>query len=124
MNIKIQIQEIDYDALAESLYPSFKENISSSNRSSRKLLSGLLNILGETPLKTLSIIPQSKKTELAVFLINHIKEHLMKQLQERLRDTGISLTSESPEIINCDDDIILTINNLQITRQNIKNSLS
>lgn len=116
MNVKIQIQEIDYNTIGESLYPSLKESICSSNRCSKKLLSGLLNILGELPLKTLSIIPQRTKNELTVFLINHVKEKLMAQLQKNLSDNGLLLTSESPEIINSDSNIILTINNIQITK--------
>ncbi len=115
MNIKIQIQEIDYNAIGESFYPTFKKNICSSNHSSQKLLSGLLNILGEVPLKTLSIIPQNTKNKLTVFLVNHFKEQLMTQLQKALSDNGFLFTSESPEIINSDNDIILTINNIQIT---------
>lgn len=116
MNIKIQIQEIDYNAIGEALYPSLKKNICSLKGDSKKLLSGLLNILGELPLKTLSIIPQNTKNEITVFLINHVKEQLMAQLQKNLSDSGILLTSKSPEIINSGNDIILTIDNIQITK--------
>lgn len=117
MNIKIQIQEIDYNTIGEALYPSLEENICSSKDGSKKFLSGLLNILGRTSLKALSIIPQNIKNELTVFLINHFKEQLMTQLQKSLNDNGFLLTSESPEIINSENDIILTINNVQITKE-------
>lgn len=116
MDIKIQIQEIDYDAIAKTLYPSLKENIRSSNGGSKKILSGLLNILGEIPLKALSIIPQHTKNELTVYLINHVKEKLMAQLQKILNENGLLLSLESPEIINSDSNIIVTINNVQITK--------
>lgn len=116
MNIKIQIQEIDYSTIAESLYPSLKEKISSS----KKFLSGLFKILGEIPLKALSIIPQNKKSELTVFLLNQVKKDIMEQLQEQLSDKGILLASEEPEITNCDNDIMITVNDVQITSQNTK----
>lgn len=115
MNIEIQIHEIqesDYDTIAESLYPSLKEHVNSSN----KFLSGALELLGEFPLKALSVIPQSIKNKLTVYLIDHMKDRLMEQLQKSLNDNGLSLNSENPEIINCDDEIVLTINNLQITK--------
>lgn len=114
MNIEIQIQEIDYNTIAESLYPSLKQHVSSSN----KFLSGLLEILGELPLKTLSVIPQGTKNKLTVFLIDHVKERLMKQLQKCLNDNDLSLDSGIPQIINCDNGIKIAINNLQITKQN------
>lgn len=41
----------------------------------------------------------------------------MTQLQKSLNDNGFLLTSESPEIINSENDIILTINNVQITKE-------
>lgn len=112
MNIKIQVQEIDYSTIAESLYPSLKKKMSSS----KKFLSGLFKILGEIPLKALSIVPQNKRNELTVFLLNHVKKNLIEQLQENLSANGVLLTLEDLEITDCDNDIIINVNNVQISK--------
>lgn len=114
MNIKIELQEIDYNTIAEALYPSLKKNASSSN----KFFSGLLRLLGDIPLKLLSLSTQKQKNAIAVFLLDNKKEYLMEQLQEILASNEILLTSENPEISNCENNINLTINNVQIARQN------
>lgn len=114
MNIKIQLQEMDYNTIAESLYPVLKKNVSSSN----KFLSGLLQVLGDIPLKILSLSTQKQKNAIAAFLLDNKKEYFMEQLQELLAGNGILLTSENPEISNCEDNINITINNVQIARQN------
>lgn len=123
MNIKIQLQEIDYNTIAESFYPSFlKKNASSSNKFHSGLFR-LLQLLGDLPLKTLSLSTQKQKNGIAAFLLNNKKEFLMKQLQELLASNEILLTSEDPEISDCEDNITITINNVQITRQNSENEL-
>lgn len=114
MNIKIQLQEVDYNAIAESLYPFLKRNVSSSN----KFLSGLFQLLGDIPLKLLSLSTQKQKDAIATFLLDSKKEYLMEQLRELLASNEILLTSENPEIGNCEDNISIIINNVQITRKN------
>lgn len=51
-------------------------------------------------------------------MLNHVKKNLIEQLQEYLSANGVLLTLEDLEITDRDNDIIINVNNIQISKTN------
>ena len=93
IEIKIAIDEVDYEGALETLYPVLAEYLSEKTENS--LLAGILSRTKGFPVKAvkagLKTLPQDTKDELAVLCLNHYKEKIVDSLVNILGKHGILL---------------------------------
>lgn len=85
MQIKAEIGNIDYDNIIKNALPILKEK---NDSKIMKIISGIINIPGELPLKMISAIPQETKNELVAYIINYKKEAIIGIITESLSKKG------------------------------------
>lgn len=96
MQIKAKIEKIDYDNIIKNALPILKEK---SDSKIMNIISGIINMPGELPLKMISAIPQETKNELVAYIINSKKEAIINIITESLSKRGFPVEISDIEII-------------------------
>lgn len=96
MKIKAEIGNIDYDNIIKNALPLLKEKNDSKIVS---IISGIVNMPGELPLKMISAIPQETKNELVAYIINYKKDTIISIITESLCKRGFPVEISDIEII-------------------------
>lgn len=73
MQIKAEIGNIDYDNIIKNALPLLKDK---NDSKIMNIISGIINMPGELPLKMISAIPQETKNDLVAYIINSKKKLL------------------------------------------------
>lgn len=96
MKIKAEIGSIDYDNIIKNALPLLKEK---SDSKIMNIISGIINMPGELPLKMISAIPQETKNELVAYIINSKKDAIINVISESLAKRGFPVEISDIEII-------------------------
>lgn len=96
IDVKISVNNVDYEAALDTLLPVLLEHLSkkSENAFLVSVLSktkGVSSIAAKAALKAL---PQDTRDELAVACLNHYKEDIQRLLTEASKQKGIALQIE------------------------------
>jgi hypothetical protein len=98
MEIKINIDDIDYDSLAELMMPMLLDHMSSDNED---LMSRLMllsqGFTASTVRAILSKMSQEKKDELLIRMINRNKPRIMQFITDMASSQGIRMTVNDVE---------------------------
>lgn len=102
IEIKIDIDDINYGDVVSKLMPTLKKKLSegAEDGSTKKLLADILSIAGNLPVSMIDVLPQSIKDEMAVSIINNSKRKLI-ELAENTADkyeVGVKVCDISAEI--------------------------
>lgn len=97
MEIKVKIDNIDYDTIIKNALPLLKEKTDSKIV---KIVAGIIDMPGELPLKMISTIPQDTKNELVAYIVNLKKDAIANIITEGLRKKGFPVEVGEFEIIN------------------------
>ena len=98
MEIKINIDNIDYDSLAELMMPMLLEHMSSDNDDLMSRLMLLSQGFTASTVKTiLSKMSQEKKDELLVKMINKNKPRIMRFITDMALSQGIRMSVNDVE---------------------------
>ena len=89
MELRIKVNEIDYDSLIKASLPVLKKKAKTSDRGVLKLVAGILEMPGDIPLKMLSALSKETKDEIVIYLVEHYKENIILWIQKSLLDKGI-----------------------------------
>lgn len=96
MKIKAEIGSIDYDNIIKNALPLLKEK---SDSKIMNIISGIINMPGELPLKMISAIPQETKNDLVAYIINSKKDAIINVMSESLAKRGFPVEICDIEII-------------------------
>lgn len=96
MKIKAEIGSIDYDNIIKNALPLLKEK---SDSKIMNIISGIINMPGELPLKMISAIPQGTKNDLVAYIINSKKDAIINVMSESLAKRGFPVEICDIEII-------------------------
>ena len=96
MNINIKLKELEYENLFKSVIPVLEKN--AENSSGLKHAMKILKITGDIPTKVILAIPQKKKDEIVVNLVNHYNEKIKKLIEDNLREKGFIVKIENFKI--------------------------
>lgn len=96
MEIKINIDNINYDSILKVLLPLLnKNNSESENKMKNKLLS---MFGGPFASKMLSLIPQESKDNMVMHFVNDQKDFIINMLSEKMSEVGIEAEIKDIEI--------------------------
>lgn len=96
MQIKAEIGNIDYDNIIKNALPILAEKNDSKIMG---IISGIINMPGELPLKMISAIPQETKNELVAYIINSKKDAIISIISESLVKRGFPVEISDLEIV-------------------------
>lgn len=96
MQITAEIGNIDYDNIIKNALPLLKEK---SDSKIMNIISGIINMPGELPLKMISAIPQETKNDLVAYIINSKKDAIINVMSESLAKRGFPVEICDIEII-------------------------
>lgn len=100
IEIKIAVDEVNYEEALETLYPILADRLTEKMRN--PLLAGILSKTKGLSLSAvkaaLKTLPQETKDELAVLCLNHYKEKIVRVLTDTLTEQGISLKVQEIEV--------------------------
>ena len=101
IEIKMTVDDVDYDEILVSLYPLLEERL--YNKIENPLLAGLLSKMKGLPMVTikamLKTLPQKTKDELVVLCLNYYKENIVRMLTDTLERHGIPLNIQDMEAV-------------------------
>ena len=97
MEIKVRVDDIDYDTITKNALPLLKEK---SDNKIVKIVAGIIDMPGELPMKMISNIPQDTKNELVAYIVNLKKETIATIITESLGKKGFPVQVGELEIIN------------------------
>ena len=99
--IKMTVDDVDYEEILETLYPLLEERL--YNKIENPLLAGLLSKMKGLPMVTikamLKTLPQKTKDELVVLCLNYYKENIVRMLTDTLERHGIPLNIQDMEAV-------------------------
>ena len=95
MEIKIKLDNIDYDTIIKNALPLLKEQNDSKVMG---IILGIFNLPGDLAMKMISAIPQEKKNELITYIINQKKETIANNIMNSLADKGFPVEIKDIEI--------------------------
>lgn len=96
MKIKAEIGNIDYDNIIKNALPILKEKNDSKIMS---IISGIINMPGDLPMKMIAAIPQETKNDLVAYIINYKKDAIINVITESLYKKGFPVEINDIEII-------------------------
>lgn len=96
MEIRAKIGNIDYDNIIKNALPILKEK---SDNKIVGIISNIINMPGELPMKMISALPQETKDELAAYIINSKKETIINIITESLEKRGFPVEISDFDII-------------------------
>lgn len=101
IEIKMTVDDVDYEEILETLYPLLEERM--YNKIENPLLAGLLSKMKGLPMVTikamLKTLPQKTKDELVVLCLNYYKENIVRMLTDTLERHGIPLNIQDMEAV-------------------------
>ena len=101
IEIKMTVDDVDYEEILETLYPLLEERL--YNKIENPLLAGLLSKMKGLPMVTikamLKTLPQKTKDELVVLCLNYYKENIVRMLTDTLEGHGIPLNIQDMEAV-------------------------
>ena len=97
MEIRVKIDNIDYDTIIKNALPLLKEKNDSKIIS---VISGFFNMPGNLAMKMISAIPQQTKNELVAYIINLKKETISNIITDSLGNKGFPVEVGDLEVIN------------------------
>ncbi len=95
MEIKAKIKNIDYENIIRNALPLLKEK---SDSKIMGIISGIINMPGDLPMKMISAMPQETKDELVAYIINSKKEKFINIITESLEKKGFPIEISDLEI--------------------------
>ncbi len=95
MEIKAKIGNIDYANIIKNALPLLKEKNDSKIMG---IISGIINMPGDLPMKMISAMPQETKDELVAYIINSKKEKFISIITESLEKKGFPIEISDLEI--------------------------
>lgn len=102
IEIRIDIDDIDYSNIVSKVLPTVREKLSrdSEDNSTKKLLADILKIVGNLPVTMIDVLPQNVKDEMAVSIINNSKNKLIELAENTAEkyDVGVKVYDISAEI--------------------------
>ena len=102
IEIKIQIDNIDYDSAADTLLPLLADQLacSTDNPMLKQLFSGRQRLSLSAAKSFISVLPKEKKDELVVKYMNSNKVQLSQKLMQFAADNKIRLNIKNIEVEN------------------------
>lgn len=97
MEIKVKVDHVDYDSIIKNALPLLREK--SDNRII-SIISGIVNMPGELPLKMIAAIPQETKDELVAYIINLKKDTIIGIITDSLEKKGFPVELGNLEVIS------------------------
>lgn len=100
IEIKIKISDVDYGTAVDSYLPAVIEKLGEKEevKSFAKILGKGGALSAAVARAALAVLPQSKKDEIAVAIIERYKEDIVKNLTEFAAEKGLSFHLEDVEI--------------------------
>lgn len=98
MKITIELDNIDYGALVEQLLPLVGDKLSDKDGISNTILAKFLSMPPSVAKSMINLMPQSKKDELAVSLLNKHKETITRKITQTAKDKGFSFKINKFEV--------------------------
>ncbi|MBP1754020.1 MAG: hypothetical protein H6Q59_418 [Firmicutes bacterium] len=100
VELKIKISEIDYGAAMDSLLPVIIQHVSEGENAGffAKMLGKNNAIAGVMAKAALAALPQNKKDEIAVAIIEKYHDEITKGLVEFARNKGISFQLDEMQV--------------------------
>ena len=90
MKITVEISELDYKALVEQFLPVVREKMAGKDGIGAKTLSILAGMPPSIAGNMIDMMPQDKKDELAVMLIEKNKDKIAEKIVKLAGEKGIS----------------------------------
>ncbi len=102
IEINIKIKDVDYGAAVEAFLPMVIENIAEKEEVGlfAKLLGKNSSLSASVAKAALSVMPQNKKDEIAIAIIDKYKEEISKNLLNYAATQGLNLQIEDIRILS------------------------
>lgn len=97
MEIKVTVNDIDYDTIIKNALPLLKEK---SDNKIVKIVAGIIDMPGDLPLKMISTIPQETQNELVAYIVNLKKDTIANIITESLGKKGFPIEVGDIEMLN------------------------
>lgn len=97
MEIKVTVNDIDYDTIIKNALPLLKEK---SDNKIVKIVAGIIDMPGDLPLKMISTIPQETKNEFVAYIVNLKKDAIANIITESLGKKGFPIEVGDIEMLN------------------------
>ncbi len=99
IEVKLNIQDVDYDAAVEVLMPVLLERLSHSSNTLVSSLLGRATGLSATAAKAaLEVLPKSVKDELSATCLNHYSTEIAQAISNLAAQKGIRLRIDAVEV--------------------------
>ena len=98
MKITLELNEIDYGALAEQFLPLVKDKLAEKDGTGAAILSKIAGMPPSIAAKMVDLLPQETKDELAVMLVNKNKERVIETVMEYAAQKGLSFRIDDFEV--------------------------
>ncbi len=97
MEIKIKVDNINYESILKVLMPLLSEN---KGDSEKKIASKFIAMFGKGTLATkmISLIPQDAKDNMVMHFVNDQKDFIISIIKEKLGELGIEVQINDIEI--------------------------
>ena len=96
MEIKIKVDNINYDSVVKVLLPLLSKNNGESDNKMKNKIFGMFG--GPFASKMLSLIPQESKDNIVMHFVNDQKEFIIDMISEKMSRTGIEAEIKDIEI--------------------------
>ena len=98
MKVTIELNDIDYGALAEILLPLVKDKLSQSEGNGAGIITTIASVPPSIAGKMIDVLPQKTKDELCVMLLNKNKEKIVESIMEYAEKNGVSFKIDNIEV--------------------------
>ena len=97
MEIRIKVDNINYESIVKVLMPLLNNN---KEASENKIASKFMGMFGKGTLATkmLSLIPQESKDNMVMHFVNDQKEFIISTIKKKLGELGIEVDIDDIEI--------------------------
>lgn len=96
MEIKIKVENINYDSIVKVLLPLLNKNNGESDNKMKNKIIGMFG--GPFASKMLSFIPQESKDNMVMHFVNDQKEFIISIIKKKLVEFGIEVEINDIEI--------------------------
>ncbi len=97
MEIRVKVDNIDYDTIIKNALPLLREK---SDSRIIGIISGIVNMPGDLPMKMIAAIPQETKDELVAYIINLKKDTIIGIITDSLEKKGFPIELGDLEVIS------------------------
>ena len=98
MKITLELNEIDYGALAEQFLPLVKDKLAEKDGTGAAILSKIAGMPPSIAAKMVDLLPQETKDEIAVMLVNKNKGKIIETIIEYAAKKGLSFRIDDFEV--------------------------